>query len=329
MKLLITGATGFLGGYLLEYFSHNYPNWEITGSGRNPQKAKILADKGYKLVKGDLSDVSFVKSKLKNFTHVIHCAALSSPWGTYNEFYQANCQATENLLDHTPGLEKFLHVSSASVYFNFSDRFLVKETDELPRHFVNQYAHTKYLSEQIVLNHPSRCQKLIIRPRAIIGANDTVILPRVIRAYEAGRLKMIGQGQTICDFTSIKNLALALELSLLADIRDEYPVINITDDAPKLLWEMLRMTLSLLELEPKLPKLPYSIAYLAALINETYNKYFSSQEPVLTRYGIAVLKYSMTLDISRAKELLGYKPVITTENSIHEFVDSYKALENG
>jgi nucleoside-diphosphate-sugar epimerase len=63
----------------------------------------------------------------------------------------------------------------------------VKESDKLPEKMINSYAATKLLAEQLVLSqNNNNFQTIALRPRAIIGAEDTVIFPRVLEAYNKG-----------------------------------------------------------------------------------------------------------------------------------------------
>ncbi|MBT3423492.1 MAG: NAD-dependent epimerase/dehydratase family protein [Bacteroidetes bacterium] len=324
MKILITGATGFLGGWVLEKLQMEFGYNQVVGTGRNQSRADELIKQGYNILIGDLKDPDFVKNSFSNITHIVHCAAKSSPWGTYDSFYEDNVQTTINLLEKILTIEKFIYISTPSVYFNFNDRLNIKESDPLPKKFVNHYATTKYLAEQKVLNFDKPdMMRVIIRPRAIVGARDTVIIPRVIRAYEAGRLKIIGNGKNICDFSSVKNIAQAVFLALTTENNINKKVFNITDDQPVALWPLLQSTLSKLGFSAKLKKINYKLVFTVAAISEFMSKYFSKKEPVLSRYGIGVLKYSLTLDITEAKKHLKYKPIVTTEKSIDEFVYYY------
>lgn len=324
-KILVTGSTGFLGGKVLSILAENYGKENVSGTGRNPKQIEKLTSRGYDIISGDLSDVNFVREKLSGFTHIVHCAAKSSQWGSYDSFYRDNVIATRNLLREIKSISRFIYISTPSIYFDFSDRLEVKESDQLPRKFVNDYASTKYLAEKEVLGFIStEMIRMVIRPRAIIGAGDTILVPRVLRAFNAGRLKIIGDGRNICDFSSVKNIAHAVLLAMKAGKEADGKVFNITDDNPTALWPLLESTLKKLGFDPRLKKINYRVVYIVAYLSELLSKLTGGAEPVLTRYGVGVLKYSLTLDISQAKKILGYKPVISTEESLNEFVDYFK-----
>lgn len=322
--ILVTGATGFLGGYILAKLTKEFGPDYVIGTGRNITKAESLKVQGYSLVTGDLCDADFVRSKFGEVTQIVHCAARSSLWGSFEDFYKDNVIPTINLLQLIPSCRRFVFISTPSVYFSYSHRFNVKESDPLPDRFVNDYAATKYLAEQEVLNHQgSGMICTVIRPRAILGAGDTVIIPRVIRAFEAGRLKVIGDGKCICDFSSAKNIAHAVYLALQANNLIDRKIFNITDDQPQALWPLLENTLHKLGFQFKLGKINYHLVFGIASISEWIARVFRRGEPVLTKYGVGLLNYSLTMDISEARKYLNYKPIISTEESIDEFIQNW------
>jgi nucleoside-diphosphate-sugar epimerase len=323
MKILVTGATGFLGGHVLEKLAVEFGKDKVLGTGRNKQRAKELQLEGYQMITGNLSDPEFIRENFTSLTQIVHCAAKSSLWGDYQSFYQDNVVSTQNLLKEIHGIEKFIYISTPTVYFEFRDKFNICESDPLAKKFVNHYAATKYLAEQEVLHAKDNILKVIIRPRAIVGARDTIIIPRVIRAYKAGRLKVIGDGKNICDFSSAKNIAQAVFLALTTKNDINKKIFNITDDQPMPMWPLLQSVLEKLGFDSQLKKINYKIVLSIAGLSEFWARRFSKKEPVLTRYGVAVLKYSTTLDISEAKKHLNYKPIISTHESIDEFVNCW------
>ena len=319
-KVLITGATGFAGGEILRYLSIFYDKKHLFGTGRNFIKINKLREEGYQMIPGDLTDEQFVKSNFGHITDVIHCAAKSDIWGAYDSFYANNVIATENILS-IPNLKKFIYISTPSIYFNYKDRLNIKESDTISNNFVNYYSKTKYLGEGLVQNHTQAdIKKYIFRPRAIIGVRDNTLMPRLMRAFNEGRLKIVGSGKNIGDFTSVKNLAHIIHLALEKENQTDQIVFNVTDDNPVNLWDFINNSLVKLKLSPITKKVPYSLAYIVANINEWYNILFLKSEPALTRYGLAVLKYSLLLNLDAAKEQLGYKPIINSDQSIDEFV---------
>ena len=325
MKCLVTGASGFAGSWILRELAKIYGKEAITGTGRNQERIKKLSEEGYRMIPGDLRDSRFVAKNLSGFTHVVHCAAKSSQWGDYRDFFEHNVVATRNILDHIPAVKSLVYISTPSIYFNFQDRLDVKEDAALPQKFVNHYTATKFLAEQEILDFQRKgLMRIILRPRAIIGAGDTVILPRVIRAYESGRLKIIGDGKTIADFTSVKNLAHAVSLSLKADPSLNGEVFNITDGEPVEFWPLLLETLQLLGYEGKLKKVPYRLVSAFAGWSEFLCRLQGKDEPALTRYGTGILKYSLTMNIDKARDKLKYNPIVTTHQSRDEFITWFR-----
>jgi nucleoside-diphosphate-sugar epimerase len=175
------------------------------------------------------------------------------------------------------------------------------------------------------LNRPD-FETIALRPRAIIGAEDAVIFPRVLRAYHEGRLKIMGEGKNIVDLTSVVNVIHAVECCLKAEHSAFGEVYNITNGEPKRLWEVFGLFLEALNLPPVTKKIPTNIALAAASLNEFIHRYFmGGREPALTRYSIGILSSSMTMDISKAREKLGYTPIQNTLDGVKEFVTWYQA----
>lgn len=326
-KILITGAGGFLGGRTTKYFAADN-NYEVVATSRRSDRKEELEETGAFYVSGDLSDVPFCEKITQGVNIVIHCAALSSPFGSYAKFYSANYVATKQLLEASikNDVTKFILISTPSIYFNFTDRFNVKESDPLPEKMVNAYAETKLLAEKLVLaQNGNNIQTIALRPRAIIGAEDTVIFPRLFAAYEAKRLKIIGKGDNICDLTCVSNVIEAIGCAINAKEKAYGEAYNITDGESVNFWEAVNYALSALDYTPVNKHVPKQLAMLAATVIEQKAKWTrNSREPALTRYGIGILCHHFTLDINKAKTMLGYQPVYKTMDGINEYITWHK-----
>ena len=175
-RALVTGATGCLGRHLAIRLAKE--GWEVTGMGRQPKVGAELELAGIRFLSGDIRDEAAVNKACTGQDVVFHCAALSSPWGRYRDFYSSNVEGTQNLVDgclHNE-VQRFIHVSTPSIYFNYNPRYNVHENDPLPSKPANHYAATKLLAEQVVMEgHAKGLPSIMIRPRAI--------LVRMIRRY--------------------------------------------------------------------------------------------------------------------------------------------------
>lgn len=322
MNVLVTGATGFLGFHLAEKLKQE--GYHVTATGRNRKIANELRKKGISFLACDLTDEEKTIALCKNQDFIFHTAALSSPWGKYEEFYQANVKTTKNIIQgcKTYHPKRLIHVSTPSIYFNHDERIGVKEDDTLPPVFVNHYAHTKWLAEQeIDQAFAEGISTVTIRPRALFGPRDTTIIPRLIRANEKGALPLFGDGKTLMDITYVGNVVDALLLCMHSPECTLGQKYNITNGDPVYLIDMLQLLFSKLDL-PFQPKyMSFSSAYRLAYVMEGFHRIFRIQkEPLLTRYTVGVLGKSQTLNITKAKNELGYKPSVSVKEGLDLFV---------
>lgn len=319
MNVLLTGSTGFLGFRTLEKLSVNPSITQIIAAGRTIKKTHYVQHPKIKYELGDLCDTAYVNRITSGIDCVIHAAALSSPWGQYEDFEKANVASQRNCISAAKqhAVKRFVYISSPSIYFNSKERLDLAETDPLPAKFINSYAATKHKAEIELIN--SQLSYIILRPRAIIGRGDTVIMPRIIKAFEGGRLKIIGNGKNIVDLTSVVNVANAIELSLFANDKALNQAYNISNDEPVLLWDAIEKMLNRLGYTFPKNKLPYSLVKMVAGCMQLKSRLTDNKEPVLTTYGVGTLAKSFTMDISKAKNLLHYKPTMNTAEAIEEF----------
>jgi len=315
MKAIITGATGGLGRNLGEFLLKE--GWEVIGFGRNVDIGKSL---GYPFYSFDLSDTEAVLKHFCSCDVVFHCAALSKPWGEYEEFYKANVQATKNVLLAIKryNIAKIVHVSTPSIYFDFSNQRAVKE-DYLPKRFVNNYAKTKYEAEQEVLN--ANVDSVIIRPRGIFGEYDTVLIPRLEKIAQKGFLPTIKNRDALIDVTYVGNVVYAMFLAATKSLPAK-SIFNITNDEAININRLFLLVMGAIGKDVKLKAIPYSLLMGVASILEYISKRTNHKEPILTKYSVGVISYDQVLDISRAKEILGYKPKYTIKEGLDRYAKS-------
>lgn len=314
MKVLVTGATSGLGRNAVEWLLKE--GHDVNATGRNKAEGIQLTALGAKFMALDLITAtdSEYQQIFSDCDVVWHCAALSSPWGKYEWFYQANVVVTSRLahLAGQLGIKRFIHISTPSIYFDFKSHHNITE-DYLAKPFANHYASTKYEAEK----HIQECVKrypdttyLILRPRGIFGPHDRVIIPRILDLLKRtkGTLYLPSGGQALLDLTFVLNVVYALYLASINQNIRSGDTYNITNQQPCQLNELINSLLKVrLDLDYTIRSLPYPLLYGVATLLEGIAS-LTRKEPTLTRYSVGALYFDMTLSQSDAIELLGYKP---------------------
>ncbi|QMT61358.1 NAD(P)-dependent oxidoreductase [Legionella sp. PC997] len=327
MVCVVTGATGCLGLNLTQRLIQD--GHEVIALGRNERLGKIIAQSGAQFITVDLLNREKLKKITQNACTIFHCAALSSPWGRYKDFYNANVLGTQHIIEATSPNTRLVHVSSPSIYFNFTEQHNIKEDAPLPTKPANYYIQTKLLAEALIDKafQEKRLNVITIRPRAIFGPYDRSILPRILQNEKKGVLPIIGKGTNVIDITYVENVVESLILAAQAKQQFCGNKYNITNDEPRTLITILSELFRALQ-KPFIPKfIPYPIAKIyATCMEQLYSLPFIQNEPRLTRYSAAVLCMGQTLNIEAAQKDLGYHAKITINQGIEHFTEWYQRL---
>ena len=309
MKLLITGASGFVGGRFLQRF-RDTPGLELLGIGRRP-----LVDPAYRSI--DLSRPFALDFRPDV---VIHAAALSSPFAPRREYLRHNVEATRHVIDwcRANGLPKLVYISSSSVHYQPHDQLGIREDDAIGPRFANTYAETKAAGEVLVRDYPGAWT--ILRPRAVFGPGDTVLFPRLLAAAARGKLpRIVREGApAMGDLIGVDALA---DYMLRAAQRPEaVGAFNLSHGEPVPMQDFIAEVFRRLDLPPPRREVPYRLAHLAAHAAElAWTALPLPGEPPVTRFGIDVLCFSKTFDIAKARAVLG-PPSRTLAESLDDFI---------
>lgn len=307
---LVTGASGGLGITLVAALSRAGRD-VVAVSRRAPSDPRLtLPGIGYRRV--DLIDRNALEAVIpEGVGTVFHCAALSAPWGRRADFRAANIEVTRSLLAVAAarGAEAFIHVSSPSIYAAMYDRLGITEEDAPADPPLNDYARTKLEAERLVFGHHSRMATVVLRPRAIVGPDDAVVLPRLISLVRSGRIPLLRGGRALVELTDVRDVVSALLAAErhAGDARRQ--AINISGGLPVTVRDAATRLATALGLEARTVDIPLPVARAtAALVEALWPRSVGLSEPKLTRYALATLAYSQTFDLSRARTLLGWEP---------------------
>lgn len=317
--ILVTGASGFIGAHAVRHLTA--AGHRVRANGRDRVRLAAATGALAGQFPADLA-ADPLEALVEGCDTVIHCAALSSPWATDAAFQRANVLATSRLLQaaRRQGVRRFIHLGSPSIYFRFADQYDVGEDFTPPRRWITGYARSKWESECVVRDHAEAMECLVLRPRAVFGEGDRAILPRLLAVAAYGRFPLVAGGRALIDITHVDNLATLLVHCVDAPLQASGRAYNITNGSPLRVEALMRMLFAALELDVRLVPVPRApLLALAGLSEFLARRRAGRPEPRLTRYGLGVIGYSQTLDISRARRELDYAPQVSIEQGLARF----------
>lgn len=298
MRVAVTGASGFVGGRLalaLAAAGH-----EIHAYGRRPAgtHSRELPDySSWDLLAGPIA--------APRVDAVVHCAALVGDWGPEARYRAVNVEGTRAVLDSFSSDTRVVFVSSSSVYSDDVPKSQIGEDAHIGACRHSAYSRTKAAAEALVRSR--RRDVIILRPHIVYGPGDTTLLPRVLEARRFGMLPVPGDGRNRLSVTHVENLAHAVDLALRN--QSASGVFNIADAEATSLDELLRVFLARRGVPTRITYIPRAAAWrIAAALEGVWPAGSAPRGPLLTRYVVAQLADEHTLDITRARRVLGYVP---------------------
>jgi dihydroflavonol-4-reductase len=175
MRVMVTGATGFLGGHLLACLRDE--GARISVLARSPQAVATFAAAGIRAVHGELDEPRALREALAEPTDcVFHVAADTSPWrGNAARQTRTNVDGTRAVLSaaREAGVRRFVHTSSVSAY-GMQEGVLTEESPRLGHDSWINYQRTKAIAEDLVAEAGDRgdLETVIVNPAHILGPGD-------------------------------------------------------------------------------------------------------------------------------------------------------------
>jgi nucleoside-diphosphate-sugar epimerase len=310
-RALVTGATGGLG--LAVTAALIAEGYAVRATGRDTGAAERLSAMGAEVALADLADDPDAAERLcRGIDVVFHAAALSSPWGELAAFERINVEATRTLLAaaRRAGCDGLVFVSSPSIYAELRDRIGLTEDDPPAARPLNAYARTKLAAERLVLaaNSPDFFT-VAIRPRALVGPDDRVLLPRLLNIVRRGRMPLPRGGRALVELTDTRDAARALVLADQRRAEIGGRAFNISGGRPMAVSALAFTLAKALEQPLTLIPAPWPIMLAGAAMLERLAAWSPGRpEPLLTPYGVATLAFSQTFNLDGAFRGLGYAP---------------------
>ncbi|KAL1603530.1 hypothetical protein SLS60_005118 [Paraconiothyrium brasiliense] len=338
--VLVFGGCGFLGHHIAKQLSIAPDVTKVfvfdvdTSKNRIPGVEYIASSI---TSKGDV-DEAFRTVQPKVVFHTVS----PGPFLKNNKlFYSVNVDGTKNILASAQKYECTkapVYTSSSSViHDNRSD--LIMATEDAPVIYTPEqteyYSHTKAVAETLVLSaNGQNIRTAAIRPAGLFGEGDTGTVVSVISNAREGKGRMqIGDNSNLFDWTYVENNAYAQLLTARALLRTylhppkaeservDGEAFAITNDEPWHFWTFTRALAAAAGYpvsDDKIIKAPWGLMMGIAWVLEWgyWILSFGSKEPRLNRARVKYTTMQRTLDITKAKRRLGYRPQIGMQEGI-------------
>ena len=324
MTTLVTGASGFLGQAIVQKLVDN--DRSVLAMHRPTSSLGALEQlEGVTAVAGDLRQRGEWAEALRQATSLVHCAAAAE--GDLATQLAGTVLATENLLAHLPqGLERFVHISSFSVYdFNNPSRSgkLDEQTNvESAPSRRDAYTQTKILQEELVRRHCDThgIPLVVLRPGAIYGPG---------KAWDYGRALRVGPFDLVfapgarMRLVHVADCAEAVQAALEVAV-DDTLIVNVVGDEQPSHWAYRQASRKAgADLGIGIP-VPYAMVGLlgwsARLASKTFFKGRARLPELLDRPRQAARWRPLRYANDRAQARLNWREGKSLENALPEIV---------
>jgi len=297
-RMFITGATGFVGANLVRHFATG--GWELSAQGRGsaPQPLMDLAQ----YMKADIQKPLPPQAA----TVVIHAAALASDTASREALYQANVIGTRHVLEACRNCACFIYISSSSVY-ETADHVHV-ETENVDHQNLSPYGLSKRNAEDWLLEQDWSARSLyILRPRAVYGPGDRILLPRLLRLVRAGRIFAPGEMRVSSSLTHVDNLCRAVETCVThwqSGTAGQAQTFNVADAEPYEMRNVVQQLLSTIQGK----ELPFNALPLRPMetLAHVLERFKLARQ--FSPYALAAVSKNSTLDLQKSAQTLGFIP---------------------
>jgi nucleoside-diphosphate-sugar epimerase len=325
MDSFVTGATGFIGGRLVDALVE--AGHKVRALVRDPARAQLLHRPGVELVQGDLGDPASLDGAVTGAQRVFHCGGLVGDWLRPEETRRINVEGTRALLSAAAagGVERVVYLSSLSVYGLGHHHGTYEAAPH--RYSGDIYLDSKIDAERMVRVFMDRDgpEMVILRPGFVYGPGDRRFMPRLLDGLARRQFVYIGDGSKLLNISYVDDV---VQAALLADSTHAATgqAYNLTDGTETSLRTFVEFICQQLGIPAPSRQIPPPVAWAACRGAEAVARALRAKEaPRFNRGRMRFLYYNQRYCIGKARRELGYRPRFTYREGLPPTLDWYRA----
>ena len=304
MRVLVTGATGFVGGNLVRTLVDR--GYDVRALVRRNSNTLALENLGVEEALGDLRDRVSIAKALKGCQGVFHCAAMYTFWSRDpSEVYRVNVEGTKVIFEEAEraGVERAVYTSTVSTIGLPKKGLGTEDTQLRPQDLVGHYKKSKYLGEQEALAATSNgLPVVVVNPAAPIGPWDVKPTPTGGIVLDFLRRKLpvyIGTGMNVID---VEDVAMGHVLAMEKGVPGQRYILghrNMT------LLEVLLTLEAITGVRAPRVRIPINLIILLGMIDYLIEGKLLKRKPRIPLEGMRVAKKPMYVSSAKAVRELG------------------------
>lgn len=321
MRVLVTGASGLLGGEVARLLVQQ--GHAVTTFQRRPSGVGGTAD-----LCGSVTDDAAVRRAVAGAEGVIHLAAKVSFTGRAAEFEGVNVEGTRRLLlaARESGVRNLVFVSSPSVANSGAAIAGAGAEPADPDCAHGEYSRTKAQAELLALAADSPDFRVAaVRPHIVWGPGDTQLVERVLARASRRRLPLLDAGAALIDTTYVDNAASAIIAALHRMDHIQGRALVVSNGEPRPVGELLAGICAAAGVPTPSWSVPGGLARAAgSLVEKVWTRAGLAEEPPMTRFLAEQLSTAHWFDQRETRQLLNWTPAVSLDQGLARLAEHYR-----